>query len=131
MSKAGKKVIRAVLLNAKDRTVTDVEYDGDYKSIYSLIGCNLFTVIYLPDGDVLYIDDEGLLTMDANTVFMQTPWYPQPLAGSGLILGSTRDGNAKHAKHDAGYYREQVRFMSAQATWLAAQFGDFSNGREG
>jgi hypothetical protein len=54
--------MRAILLDAKTRTVSEVDYDGDYKSIYGLIGCQCFTVVQLGNGDDLYVDDEGLLT---------------------------------------------------------------------
>ena len=123
MSK-GKKKIRAVLVDSKSRTVTDVEYDGDYKSIYGMIGCQCFTTIQLPGGDALYVDDEGLLRVTADTPFMQVPAYPQPIAGSGLILGCDKNGNSAHAKHGAAYYAPKFKFMSAKAVWLQAQFAN-------
>jgi hypothetical protein len=121
--------MRAILLDAKTRTVSEVDYDGDYKSIYGLIGCQCFTVVQLGNGDDLYVDDEGLLTMNESTVFIQTPWYPTPLAGSGLILSCDDEGESQPATHGADYYRSRVRFMSAQAAWLAGQLGGEELGR--
>lgn len=115
-----RQTMKAVLIDAARREVRDVEYDGDYKSIYRLIGCECFTVVGgLPDGDDLFVDDEGLLRMTADTTFIRIPWYPTPLAGSGLVLGhNRRNGESKSANHDAEFYRQHVRFESAAAVRL-------------
>ena len=53
--------MRAILINPEDKTVTEVDYDGDYKSIYKLIGCSTFDVVRTStSNDGIYIDDEGL-----------------------------------------------------------------------
>lgn len=104
--------MKAVLIDSKNRRVIDVEYDGDYRSIYGLIGCETFTVVRgLPGGDDVFVDDEGLLTVTDDTTFFGVPWYPQPLAGSGLILGLNREtGESIAPAHDAAFYRPHVRF---------------------
>ena len=105
--------MKAVLINAKDQTVTDVEYDGNWKSISKLIDCNLFAVAPgCPDGDDLYVDEEGLLTVNEDSVWFQVPWFPEPLVGSGLILGLNREtGESEDCNHNADFYRDQVRFL--------------------
>jgi len=115
--------MKAVLIDAKNRQVIDVEYDGDYHSIYKLIGCDAFDVVRgLPDGDDVFVDDEGLLKVDGDTVFFKLPWYHRPLAGSGLILGLNREsGESIAANNDAKFYREHVTFESAAAVWLRHQ----------
>lgn len=111
--------MKAVLINSKNRTVEDVEYNGDYRQIYTLIGCGCFTVVRdLPANDDLFVDDEGLLHLTGDTPFFTVPWYPTPLAGSGLILNSTEDGESADAKHDASFYRQHVRFTSERAVRL-------------
>jgi hypothetical protein len=110
--------MRAILLDAKTRTVKEVDYNNDWKTISPTIGCDVFTVVRLGNGDDLYVDDEGLLKVDANTVFIKVPWYPTPLAGSGLIMSCDQMGSSRASKHDADYYRSQVRFVSSQAVWL-------------
>lgn len=115
--------MRAVLIDAKSRTVTDVDYSGDYKDIYKLIGCDLFTLVRnLPDGDELFVDDEGLLKLTGDSPFFSIPWYPSPLAGSGLIVSADNaSGDTTDAKHDAAFYRQHVRFSGQRAVWLKEQ----------
>ena len=133
--------MKAVLVDSKKRTFTDVEFDGNWKTIGPMIGCRLFTVVSgLPGGDDIFIDDEGLLTCDAETTFFKLPWYPSPLAGNGLILGGPDDeGESTDATHDAAYYRSQLKagfiFMNAESAWLYYNLnGDpgspFDNGQD-
>lgn len=111
--------MRAVLIDSLSREVRDVEYDGDYRSIYKLIRCQLFTVIRgLPGNDDLFVDDEGLLTSNRESQCFRVSWYPAPLIGSGLILSCDDDGNAAPSTHDANYYREHVKFSSLEAELL-------------
>ena len=63
-------------------------------------------------GDDLYVDDEGLLTANEDSVWFQVPWFPEPLVGSGLILGLNREtGESEDCNHNADFYRDQVRFF--------------------
>ena len=114
--------MRAILIDSKTRTVKEVDYNGDWKTIAPMIGCSLFDIVRLGNGDDLYVDDEGLLTADDDTVFIKVPWYPTPLAGSGLVMSSNEFGSSMPSRNDADFYRENVVFMSAQAVWLANQF---------
>ena len=114
--------MRAVLIDSKNRTVTDVEYSGDYKEIYKLTGCEIFTMIRgLPDGDDAYVDDEGLLRLTRESMFFKLPWYPTPVAGNALIMSSDDDGESAASVHDADFYRHHVTFMSMDAVWLSEQ----------
>jgi hypothetical protein len=114
--------MKAVLIDAKSRTVTDVDYSGDYKEIYKLIGCSCFTLVRnLPDGDEVFVDDEGLLKLTGDSPFFTIPWYPSPLAGSGLIVSAGREGETTDAKHDAEFYRRHVQFSGQRAVWLKEQ----------
>lgn len=111
--------MRAIKIDAEHRSVEEIEFDGDYKAIQQEIGCGVFTIVRnLPEGDDLFVDDEGLLTCTDDTVFFTTPWYPTPLAGSGLVLGSTPDGDSADAKGSLNLWKENVRFMGRRAAWL-------------
>lgn len=80
--------MKALLINATDKTVTPVEYNGDYRTIYDHIGCELFDVVYAEVGGhkvSIFVDDEGLL--NAPQAFFLLPGWPQPLAGNALVLG--------------------------------------------
>lgn len=119
--------MKAVLINSTERTVTDVEYSGNWKDIGPLLGCRLFTVVGgLPDGDDLYCDDEGLLTANEDTTYFMMPWYPAPLVGNALILGVDDEGETIPANHDADFYRSQIDFMNSRAVWLWKELHDSS-----
>ena len=85
--------MRAILINPADKTVKEVDYDGNFESIYTHIDCTTFAVPFtLENEDALYIDDEGLLK--GHTDFFTIEGYPEPLAGCGLILGTDEEGEA-------------------------------------
>ncbi len=112
--------MRGILINSSERTVSEIEYDGNWRTIGPTIGCDLFTVVSgLPEGDDLFVDDEGLLRANEKTTFFRLPWYPTPLAGSGLILGfDSETGDTVEAKSSLEDYKSRVSFMSSQAVWL-------------
>ena len=75
----------AYLINPYLKNFQIVEHDGDYKQIQKLIRANHFDLARLPNGDAIYVDDEGLLNNP--TGFFIHKDYPNPLAGYGLVLG--------------------------------------------
>jgi hypothetical protein len=104
--------IKAVLIDPLAETVTDVEYNGDYKQIYKHIQAELFTVVRLKDDDDVFVDDEGLLHLTKDSRFFVLPDYPQPLVGRGLVLGNDPEsGESTDCHHDAAYYRDRVVFV--------------------
>jgi hypothetical protein len=91
-------MMRAILIDPFTQTIEEVDYSGDYKDIYSLIECDLFTTVYLPNtsDDTLFVDDEGLYV--ENQRFFKIDGFEQPLAGRGLLLG-TDEGRREHRLH--------------------------------
>ena len=88
--------MKALLINPFDMTITEVEYDGNYQSIYKLISpegseVRAFDAVRISAEDTIWVDDEGLLKQ--NNFFEHTD-YPQPMAGLGLVLGTTEDGDS-------------------------------------
>jgi len=104
--------MKAILINAKARSIRDIDFEGSYKDIQELVGCSLFTVIDLGDGETLFIDDEGLLHDPEYFFGLVGPdyRYPQPLAGNGLILGSNAAGDSIATKLNAASFSKNVRF---------------------
>lgn len=85
--------MQALLIDPKARTITPVEYTGDYKEINAHIEADLFDVVRLyPNGDGAFVDDEGLLKDPE--YFWAHRNYPQPLAGRGLLLGVDAEGES-------------------------------------
>lgn len=77
---------KAILINAKDKTITEVEIN-DYKDIYKFCGYNLFTCVRMDaKGNTLYVDDEGLINGTDFGFIIKG----QPLMGNAIVLGTNR-----------------------------------------
>ena len=89
--------MKAILINALEGTVTEIEMKNSIEEMQRLIGCEVFTTVplRLPDCDMLFVDDEGLLHNPGAKGWFKIFNYPQPLAGNGLIVGHTADGHAR------------------------------------
>lgn len=86
--------MKAYLIDPFTQTVSEVEYSGDYREIYSLIDCDTFTCAdFNPFGDTVFVDDEGLINGKPQEFFLIGD-YPTPLAGKGLVLGTNEDGES-------------------------------------
>lgn len=103
---------KAILINAKDKTVTEVTITN-YKDIYKFCGFDLFTTVQMDaNGNTLYVDDEGLL--NGTSVGFVIKGYPQPLMGSAIILGTNlRTGDSKDTDLTAEQVRKMVSFFDA------------------
>ncbi len=79
---------KAILINAKDKTISEVVI-SDYKDIYKFCGFDLFTCVQMDaKGNTLYVDDEGLL--NGTDFGFVVRGYDQPLMGNAIILGTNR-----------------------------------------
>ena len=87
-------MMRAILIDPFTQTIEEVDYSGDYKDIYTLIQCELFSTVYCLE-DTLFVDDEGLYVKDQR--YFKVAGYPQPLAGRGLLLGTNEEGDSVDA----------------------------------
>lgn len=117
------KNLTGYLINPYNNTVTAVEVKGDYKAIYPLIDCQTFDVARVEkNGDGIYIDDEGLLTLTPETRFFTYEGYPNPLAGKGLMLGVNRaGGDSVNPKMTLAQVAAKVKFLSLQEARQFAQ----------
>lgn len=113
--------MKALLIDPYTRTVSEVEYSGDYQHIYTLIDANTFDIARLPNGDGAFVDDEGLLKPCDH--FWLHENYPSPLAGKGLLLGCDAEGESISPTTDIETLRNEVRFMDRNDVldWLDAR----------
>ena len=103
--------MRAILIDPFTRTITDVEYSGDYKDIYKLIDCDTFTVATINNrDDGIFVDDEGLFK--PGQAFFWHDGYPQPLAGRGLVLGCNEEGESVEPSVSMADVVNHTRFMT-------------------
>lgn len=114
--------MKAYIVDPFTQLVTATEYNGDYKTIMSHIATGrAFDVVRLYhtdeiDGifydyvdDYVYIDDEGLYVDDQ--YFWMHANYPTPLAGRGLILGGTPDGDSTDVSSSLATVTEDIRMI--------------------
>lgn len=116
--------MRAYLIDPGLKTVTLVDYTGDYKNIYTHIGCDTFDAIQINDNqDTIYVDDEGLLK--GPTSFFMVQGRDEPLAGKGLVLGTNEDGDSVEPKLTLEEVTAMVEFglmlrANSELVWLSA-----------
>lgn len=96
--------MRGILIDPWLKTITEVDCGEGINDMYRLMSnplgpkVNVFCIgMNWPNGDVLYVDDEGLLKRGMR-LFDIGRIDGQPLAGNGLILGSDAEGNSVDAK---------------------------------
>lgn len=105
------------MLDATNRTIREVAFDGDYKSIYGFLSSpeaavRLFQIIHLDDGDEIYVDQEGLLRRPLPSCWFRWEGFPHPLAGNGLILGSNAEGEGRSPRITVLDAAKKVLFVS-------------------
>ena len=114
--------MRAIVINAKDRTITETEIDGSLKSLQQIVD-GLIEPVYdgLDDKHHCYVNEEGLL--DGPQHFFMFKDGHQPLAGNGVILFSTQDGDEAACTLPLEWVKERVTFMDLAAArqWSRAQ----------
>jgi hypothetical protein len=83
--------MKAILINAQERTVDYVNNTGDLSAMYDAIGCEMVEIgDYNPKtGDTLWVDEEGLL---------KNPSYGfvyngKKFVGNGILYGSNIGGD--------------------------------------
>jgi Domain of unknown function (DUF3846) len=113
--------MRAIIINATDRTITEIEIDGSLKTLQQIVG-GLIQPVYdgLDDTHHCYVNEEGLL--DNPLHFFMFKDGHQPLAGNGVILSSTGDGGEASCSLPLDWVKERVTFMDLEAArqWARA-----------
>jgi hypothetical protein len=85
----------------------------DHVEIQRQLGCDVFTTGgYLENGDVVFVDDEGLLKGPTH-FFRIKGLNDQPLAGRGVVLGSDGHGGSADVKTSADEILSRVRWVYA------------------
>ena len=106
-------MMKAILIDPKARTVIDVECGNDLEDYYAHLQCRLFDVRTLSNfGDVMYFDDEGLLSGEPLHFFALGGNMGSPFCGRGLILGTGEEGKTVGARFTADEIRHLVTFLS-------------------
>jgi len=103
--------MKAILINVKDQSITEVEHDNTLDNIYDLLNCRTFDVVRIDEVDSIYIDDEGLYVEDQ--LFFEFGGDAQSvrLAGNGLILGVDDQGYSTSPKITLEEVQGKVGFL--------------------
>jgi hypothetical protein len=104
--------IRAIIINAQDRTITETEIDGSLESLQEIVG-GLIDAVDLNGKHHCYVNEEGLLEQPRH-FFMFHDGH-QPLAGNGVVLALTRGGNEAPCTLPLDWVKERVTFMDLAA----------------
>lgn len=108
--------MRAIVIDPFDRTATEVVISGnDLQEIYATLGVTCIDAVRLPEGDVIYVDDEGLLK-GATGFFHLVGLTPNPLAGRGLLVGSGADGSDADPVIQISAVISRLKFYTLLAT---------------
>jgi hypothetical protein len=79
-------MMRAILIDAVEKTVTEIDMDGKLQSLYRLLGCNLVEAVELDDRHSLWVDEEGLMVENPGP-FFAFKGGERPYPFKGVILG--------------------------------------------
>ena len=104
--------MRAIVINAQDRTITETEIDGSLESLQEIVG-GLIEPVDLDGKHHCYVNEEGLLDQPQH-FFMFRDGY-QPLAGNGVILALDDDGNETPCTLPLDWVKERVTFIDLNA----------------
>jgi len=117
---------KAILIDAKARTFSIVEV-GDCLDIQKKIGCGCFTIAtQLPRNDVIYVDDEGMLTLDDESVFFEFEGAHQPFVGNGLVMGGDDEGETQDVKITLLEIQNKVKFLTLAQVRTQSRQEDFA-----
>lgn len=100
--------MKAYRIDAELGRITTVEVD-DYRDILEQIECDVFSVaLYLPNGDALFVDDEGLLKSDLQYGFT---FNGKGYVGNGLLLGGDAGGDSRDVMSTELEVAQAVEFL--------------------
>ena len=103
---------KGILIDVVNETITEVEV-GDYKDIQKKIGCQLFDVVSVDDDNDVYVDDEGLLSIDDDSKFFGFKGSNVKFGGNGLVLGiNHNNGESKNTTLTVEYLKERIEFFT-------------------
>ena len=114
--------MRALLIDPRRRTITEIEYDGTSKAMCKLIGCDTFKVAttllngWLQVGfDKIWISDDKLDDDKHPNRWFQigvgTDRASDPIAGKGLVVGTDKAGENCPAVISRDELTRRVTFM--------------------
>lgn len=111
MSKLNKPK-RVVIINSEDRVFLEAQVSS-LDDMQKIVGGLIERAFILPNGDEIYVNEEGLLSQP--TDFFSVRGAPEPFAGNAYVIGEVDDvGDNNGARSTLGDIKRLVRFMTVQ-----------------
>ena len=115
--------MKAILIDPFECQITEVDYDGDFRSIHKLLHIDTFTAVQLGStGETLFVDDEGLYKTPKNQEeqhYFLMLGQVNPFAGYGLILGTNIEGESIATSLSAFVVKQGVLFLGNKPLQMA------------
>jgi hypothetical protein len=111
--------MKALLIDPFLEDIAFINIFGNLNSLYKAIDCDCITSVRLSDSECMFLDDNGLYRKDQR--FFIWEGYPQPLAGRGLILGFTEDGDNTDTALTLEQAREAVRWADLEFSHTSSE----------
>ena len=103
--------MRAILIDPKHKQIMQIDYNGDYKTIYEHLSftnsfgnshkVRAFDIVRIPVGnDGIYVDDEGLYAPEGDKNWFTYRYNAHemhqniPLVNRGLVIGCDENGDS-------------------------------------
>ena len=84
--------MKAILIDVENQVVKNVDFDGSLEQMYKLIKCTTVEFcLPLGQGNVLFVDEEGLLKNPTKFFKFKSSKAMQWIAGNGLIFCEKND----------------------------------------
>jgi hypothetical protein len=109
--------MKAILIDALNKTITEIEIDGDLKSIYKAVGFDMIEIGFRFDDEghpnnVIYLDEEGGFRGHEHGFFFSGAH--QPWLGNGIIMGGDDEGESADTTVTIEEVRNRIRFLSPE-----------------
>lgn len=83
--------MKAIFINSKLKVFYEIDLssnsDNRMAEMHDRLECNIFTTgASYPNGDILFVDDEGLLSLTDKSMFFKLDDF-EFLAGNGILIG--------------------------------------------
>ena len=82
---------KALFIDSAMRSVTEVEIGG-LEDMQRLVGGYIETAVAWANGDMLFVDEEGLLKPQEHFFRLPVERPDQPFAGNGILVGREEEG---------------------------------------
>jgi hypothetical protein len=112
--------MRAIVIKSRNRTVVEIDLVPTLDRLQQIVGGLIEPVEQgLDDEHHCYVNEAGLLD-NPQHFFMLTDRH-QPLAGNGIILASTEDGDEAPCRLPLEWVKECVTFMDSTPSGAGAR----------